>query len=66
MLIIAKGHERQNLRIFIKDFLNSDFSINTCSIPFKFLEYDVYSLLEGSMSQNVDLSPSFFLCYVEI
>ena len=41
-------------------FLNSNFSINTCSIPFKFLEYDVYSLLEGSMSQNFDLGPSYF------
>ena len=40
--------------------LNSDFLINTCSISAKFLEYLIYSLLEGSVSQNFELGPSYF------
>ena len=38
MLIIVTGHESQNLRIFIILFLNSEFSINICSISSRFLE----------------------------
>ena len=40
--------------MYIILFLNSDFSINTCSIFPILLEYAVYSLLEGSVSQNID------------
>ena len=44
-----------------KTFLNSDFSINIYSIFAKFLENVVDSLPGGSVSQNFDLGPSYFL-----
>ena len=48
------------MRIFTLLFLNSDFSINICSISVNFLENVAYPLPEGSVSQNFDLSPSYF------
>ena len=61
MLLIVTGHERQNLKMFMILFLNSDFSINICSISSKFLGNVVNFLPQGSMSQNFDLGPSYFL-----
>ena len=36
-------------------FLNSDFSFNNPSISIKFLQADLKTLPEGSVSQNFDL-----------
>ena len=51
---------KDNLRIFIIHFLNSDFSINICSIFAKFLENVVQSITEGSVSQFFYLGPTYF------
>ena len=42
-------------------FLNSDFSFNIRSIPTKFLGDTLYNTPEGSLSQNFDLGPGYFL-----
>ena len=60
MPIIVTGLLSQNLRIFIVFFLNSDFSINICSISSRFLENVGYVLPEGRVSQNIDLGPSYY------
>ena len=41
-------------------FLNSDCSINICSISAKFIGNVIYSLPEGSVSQNLNLGPRYF------
>ena len=40
---------------------NSDFSVDIASICFKFLGYVPHSPPEGSVSQNFDLGPGYFL-----
>ena len=47
-------------------FLNSEFSFNNTSIITIFSQEDLKTLPEGSVSQNIDLGPRYFLCYVEI
>ena len=38
-------------------FLNSEFSFNNTSIITNFLQEDLKTLPEGSVSQNIDLGP---------
>ena len=52
----------QNFHI---NFLNSDFSVDNESNVIKSIRHVLYSLLGGSVSQNIDLGLGFFLCYVE-
>ena len=56
-LIKRTGRYRQNLRISILTFSNSDFSVDIASICTKFLGYVPNSTPEGSVSQNFDLGP---------
>ena len=41
-------------------FLNSHSSINICSISSRYLENLLECLLEGNVSQNIDLGPGYF------
>ena len=50
---------------FHLNFLNADISFNNPSIIIKLLQDDLETLLEGSMSQNVELGSRYVLCYVE-
>ena len=60
------GTLKTKLENFHNIFLNSDFSLNICSIFAKFLENVFYSLPEGSVSQILIYVLVIFLCYVEI
>ena len=50
--------KNENL-IFHEYFLNMDTSLNIASKPFKFSTYIHKIQMEGSLSQNFDLGPSF-------
>ena len=63
MLMIGTGHSRQNLRMFTIHFLNSDCLINICSISAKFIGNVLYSLPEGSVSQNFNLGPIYVFMF---
>ena len=51
---------KTNLFIFDSHFFNMDISDNIVYRPFNFLTCIVEIQMEGSVSQNVDMGPSFY------
>ena len=59
-IILGTGHLKTTLQNGYIICLNSDISVNICSIIAKSLGNVVYCLSEGSVSQNLDLGPGYF------
>ena len=64
VLPLADGTLKTSLGNIYVIFFNSDFSLDIASIFIKLAGNVLYNILEGKMSQNVDLGPGhgFMLC----